>query len=1329
MSESIVKMTSNKLANDENRTKLMKKVKDISNLLAYMDDDSKIPFISNSLTEIATLVYLASSDKDCSELSEKLIMQICSIVFNFKTKPYDSFLTVNDDAENSEFPNWALLEFFQKMHALLQTSDYVFGTVPGTKACAAFMKRIMFEIFKEKRSDMEPLKILSLFCAMSGVDIPLLVTANSCCDKIFKDAGKKPDINIMSLNYILEGCCGCSHYFNLTTVPDGLLAPSDWLEGLMFVLLDVHHEKNQSTWLKCFRSLLKMSLSVVEKHLTTIIKSTLLKINMDDADSKKDYCDLFIDLISLYSRLHQLPKFFVKLLLALTECIQEGSLGEYICKGQIFPVVLNSVALHSQELPFGQIMEQWKIFSETYTTFGNMTQVFTKGKGAVFFVSQLFATFLMHCKLFDFTVPDAIYEKFGDLILHTRKELKKNISILSDRSKEVLPLQRSLLLLCFALGEVKLTYNDCHEEPLNDDLILRFSDHACDCTLFLKFLSEEHCEIFDSWLKGEDKVLSFLVFQLLVQKVRGLLHKKELSNEENAHLHKTLSFILEHAKENIIYGDTWDTDLGTLYTNNYGCAIWRILLKYFPLIVNSVDIKELINICGCFRDVILQQQSSSSSLCEMDLKAVILSEVQSVYFQESKNFQAAVLASVWKLDGTFLQKKRSHDEIDSDDNLLNILSQLNIFRNKWTKYAESNPKSNQDETLNSLWHNVKDTCTLLNQILQSESIIKPKMKAEVYNILQLIECLPLEYLLPGNQVKCIVGLSVLFFLTPESCNSHEARNVAEKIAKLLIAIFDAVRSIWFFDFVNSGFYLREVVNTLERLMTMKAIDETSEWPKLLLHSLVRLILKRRESLIAMENFFSELNVVEETAEFSCLVLLLTLEQVSQIFKKVHLPDDYKESCENLASSLCSSCVKAVKKTEEGYSVSVYCTLIECYAEVIKILTSTSCNIDQKKKERYLKPLPKIITIAKENISNPKNNAYFKFFASICEHSKDIESFIPDDFHLIIWSNVHILFQQQCLNPTALQQSQNILHPVTLQNNEIKLLNSLFTLMSKEDTDKILEELLKQMENIDLVFLNAFTLQMNLNIIKQIIDSDSKRPESSLPTTILVNILSQLCRISLNKSSDTDFHIHMIKIPILQFINFLLKLKKSCIPRQHLVQSLSACRVSKFPKDSNSFSLFLNEFDAVFDVCYSLLVYHSEVVFNATFSFLQTVILLLRSLIAAGSQDHIAKQEKTVHLQIIQAAQNMDRLFTVMSRHKTNFAKLASYLIAEYVDCVQHITLDGNVKDHLLLGMYRLLDLCSEDTLKSVSVNINHSCRDIFINVMKNYKQLKYRGDV
>ncbi|GBN61384.1 hypothetical protein AVEN_218306-1, partial [Araneus ventricosus] len=41
MSETTVKMISNKLTDDGSRNNLLKKVGEISNLLAYMDDDSK----------------------------------------------------------------------------------------------------------------------------------------------------------------------------------------------------------------------------------------------------------------------------------------------------------------------------------------------------------------------------------------------------------------------------------------------------------------------------------------------------------------------------------------------------------------------------------------------------------------------------------------------------------------------------------------------------------------------------------------------------------------------------------------------------------------------------------------------------------------------------------------------------------------------------------------------------------------------------------------------------------------------------------------------------------------------------------------------------------------------------------------------------------------------------------------------------------------------------------------------------------------------------------------------------------------------------------------
>ncbi|GIY15083.1 urb2 domain-containing protein [Caerostris extrusa] len=292
----------------------------------------------------------------------------------------------------------------------------------------------------------------------------------------------------------------------------------------------------------------------------------------------------------------------------------------------------------------------------------------------------------------------------------------------------------------------------------------------------------------------------------------------------------------------------------------------------------------------------------------------------------------------------------------------------------------------------------------------------------------------------------------------------------------------------------------------------------------------------------------------------------------------------------------------------------------------------------------------------------------------------------------------------------------------LKENERELLQSLFTLMPKEDINNILENLFKQMVNVDLSTWNVFSLQMSLNIITQIIESDSKKSESSL-------FLSQLCRIVLNRANDDDFYVGMVKIPILEFYDFILKQKKSRIPKQNLLYCLQVCKVVKFKETSNNLQLFLKNFDAVWNIIYNLLIHHAEIVLSSTHSFVQIIIILLRSFIVTGSKDLVSAQDKEVQLQIIQYAQNIDRLFTVMARHKTSFAKLVPNLIAEYVNCVQNVTLDLKIKEHLISGINRLFSFCSEDSLEAVRVNINHSCRDIFTNIEKNYKQFKYCGDV
>ncbi|GFT88345.1 uncharacterized protein NPIL_122891, partial [Nephila pilipes] len=221
----------------------------------------------------------------------------------------------------------------------------------------------------------------------------------------------------------------------------------------------------------------------------------------------------------------------------------------------------------------------------------------------------------------------------------------------------VLLIQQSFLMVCFAFGEVKLVYNVFSEEPMSDNFILKFPHNVYDCTLLLKFLNEEHTHVFYSMLKGDDKILSFFIFQLLIQKTRGLLHKEELTEDELTHLQNSLSCIIHHAKENIIYNASWNADMCSLNACNYGTAVWTIFLKYLPPLLNYVDTKGLLMICGCFRDIILQEQSSLNT-SELNLKTVVLSALRSIYFQESKYFQEAFVSSIWKFDPAIFQKKR-----------------------------------------------------------------------------------------------------------------------------------------------------------------------------------------------------------------------------------------------------------------------------------------------------------------------------------------------------------------------------------------------------------------------------------------------------------------------------------------------------------------------------------------------------------------------------------------------------------------------------------------------------------------------------------------------
>ncbi|KAG8179867.1 hypothetical protein JTE90_007047 [Oedothorax gibbosus] len=1295
--------------------------------LPFSNEELKISAFAENLQDFATCVYLSSENKDLQKSSDAIAQQICLVLFNSSTKLYEAFLASQDDTDVSIECNPLLLKFFKELQYLIQNEDEIHDNVRGKIAGAMFMKRIMCEILDKNRSNLVPLKVLALFCALSGLDIPILVAADSCCNHIFKV--KKDSINITALNGILDACSSHPQYFISTTAPQEYLKPSNWLEGIMAALLDFNWTEDKTAWLKCFRSLVKISVSLVESNIVSIIKTCLFNGSVTDAECEKEYCGLFTDLISLHSRLHQLPKFFVKLLRSLTECIKENSAGEYLVKGQLFPSTLETMALHLQELNFRQTIELWTIFSETYTTFGNMSQVFPVGKGVVFILAQIFSIFLLHSKLFEPALPTYVHEKYEELIQHTTKELKTNASILSTGSQDVL-LQRSFLLLSNVLGKVKLSFNYQKDRPTDESFTWKSPESPFDCSILFNFLNDKHVKIFEHFLNGEDKVLSFLVLQLLLLKIEHLVHKKELSDADSTQLKLSIATVVQHNEDYIYNAASWDLSLNSLSSANYGTAVWRKFLEIFPLILNVIHTKDLQKVCSCFREIILHDKPDEGLGQGADLKSIVLMSLQSTHYQQSKCFQAILVSSIWKLEAILMSRKRLSAEIENEETLIKVLSQLGCSRTKWIKYADSTPRSQEPNELNPLWNGLKETCTFLDEILKNQQVVKPKLKGKVYSILQLLDCVPLRYLQPGNQIRCVVGLSTLLFLAPESFKSGKVLNVAEKIAKQMIAIINGERSLWLFDFVTSGLYLREVVNTIEKLIEMEQCREIPNYFKLLLEHLITLMTRNQTVLSGVEEYISELVKEENLSSVSILMLRLMLQRLSQMLRKPELKTELKTTCDQLAVMICSSCLKSLKKCDTKCDISTYCALIECFTEVVELLILPAFTMDEKKKEKCLAQVPKVIEFSKQVITNEQyakdgsghqlNSVILKFFARICKHHDHISSFMSAELPYDIWNSVYCNFQTRCTLISLENQSSAI---SSLKEEEIELLECLFPLLSSEEVTKMFEEITEQMKNWNTVDGNAYILQLNLNIIRHIIICNSSSKEGfAFPKELLSNLLMYLSHC-VNQADDSDLYLNTVLLPVLNFLSFLVKEEKSCLSDDQWLDCLYPCVTVNLCKLSSNLPMFIKIFDAVWSIAYNLLLHHSEFILKAI------AVFMLISLVKAGSEDAVHASTTDTQDGLLTCSQNMEKLFTVITMNKYHFAKLVPFLVADYADSVQYITLEANIKTHLISGLNRLLGLCSENSLKMVSVNINHTCREIFTNIVKDFNHSKYRGYV
>ncbi|XP_074658136.1 unhealthy ribosome biogenesis protein 2 homolog isoform X2 [Tubulanus polymorphus] len=149
--------------------------------------------------------------------------------------------------------------------------------------------------------------------------------------------------------------------------------------------------------------------------------------------------------------------------------------------------------------------------------------------------------------------------------------------------------------------------------------------------------------------------------------------------------------------------------------------------------------------------------------------------------------------------------------------------------------------------------------------------------------------------------------------------------------------------------------------------------------------------------------------------------------------------------------------------------------------------------------------------------------------------------------------------------------------------------------------------------------------------------------------------------------------------------------------------------------------------AVYNILNLLLNNNVSIVMEMKPAFLGCCRKLLNSVIYHGNQATIQASEVD---EMVNCAHLVGKLLTNISYHRTEFCRLACYIVSDYVFEVQKVTLVPSIKRALLPGIYALMSLCDDHASVMMFGVLDHGIRELLKGLYADYnKYYKYTGTV
>ncbi|XP_059504342.1 unhealthy ribosome biogenesis protein 2 homolog isoform X2 [Stegostoma tigrinum] len=1101
-------------------------------------------------------------------------------------------------------------------------------------------------------------------------------------------------------------------------------------------------------WFRCLRTLILLNHLIVEPNLDDLVSLAWLDADVSDPRVGRAQESLLCTLLETYTKLRQLPRLFQEVLAIIARPAADELRRPVLSAG--LTEKLHACLL---ELPAGQALDIWDLMLKSLEVLIPDLSGDSDLALKALAVSTLLNAVLLNMKSLDDKTPVPVLKR-AQLLMDkmTRAVVTPLLRTVSepsgkDRSPWALRAESSGLLL--------------HSTWVQLDHMLKLN-----CSKYVSPGGAEageqglHCGLPLEWrgVPGQSSALSCHFLQLLaIQGMKSVMMQPGSRTEaEEASLRSAAARVVRLGEDAVKNASAWawDGELGTINDETYAVAHWHLLMSNLALLLPHLPEPEVSHLADVVTaNLLLPEPDRGSEDC-LSIPAMCRSLLRSSLLPEMQPLHHGVLLHLMEEVSSLLPGTRF--------NLPACLLKQPGDGGDTSQEAGSQ----QSSALDSLGSHPSPTpgSSLLKET--PNHTLSEHQLDHLLQLLDLLGALRLDSLSGADHFHCFVLLvSLVMTLKPklEKANATKCLQALSRTYVLLTVLQTGTSRNVVFKRAHSGDILEKVMSPLFAASSQLAsCAECPVWPEFLdavqrfLTVSAQAVIERKQSMcLNLEQFVAFLSSTWLSSAknkwrlVTEQLLITALSALSRVIVKVPLQPDKTRHTGNTLHSLLIQLVGLLVEVlqshsdrdgrlEQNLTVLGVTALLEtelCLREVEEeeedVVHKEAGVIHErgnqdtqslKHADLYQRTCLQVLHRLPSSPDDPESVQtqleFLRIYGStsgLCSDC-DNETGIPS-----VLSAVKALL-------TAPQVTQQFIQ--SLEAQLVELLHCVAERCTEQQFYLIVKSIAQGLEVNNLWNGQHQEVVSSLNLTTLFLKCPLSGDVEKTLWFIVPQIIMALMVLCKEAALDQPWGFK-VTVLSLETLAVLVRQGEGILSNPHHV-AVAFDVLLCVPLDHLRLDEYGSIFRAIQEVLFAILQSQPKILFNAAPTFFQCFNRLVLSVMHKGRQKCVGDKGVTeVSEVVLECAYLVERMCTQIASKEEKFAMFSSFAVAEYVTELQKVTLDPDVKRHLTLGMYHLLDLVTESDLRFLSASLQPGMREVFkelYNGYTHYHKSKKQGE-